>query len=190
MTLAKGDTFFVDNYNEEFSRDVMPMKGGYGDDYYMQLVDGIRRFKGVRPVPVAHGFQTIRLAGAFAAWAGRSARIPGRPRRHAAIATGPAGAACTTPTRTGPQRHRRRQSRLRRQEHLLLRPRPASRLTPYTDPNWMQLLIDADRNPKTGWNGYDFVVNSRVLERHHDHPQTPVRRQGLAGPVPRRQATR
>ena len=27
----------------------------------------------------------------------------------------------------------------------------------------MQLLIDADRNPKTGWHGYDFVVNSRVV---------------------------
>ena len=46
--LKPGETFFVDNYNEEFSRDIMPMKGGYGDNYYMQLVDGIRRFKGVR----------------------------------------------------------------------------------------------------------------------------------------------
>ena len=36
-------------------------------------------------------------------------------------------------------------------------------LTPHTASNWMQLLIDADLNPKTGWNGYDFVVNSRVI---------------------------
>ena len=27
----------------------------------------------------------------------------------------------------------------------------------------MQLLIDADQNPATGWNGYDFIVNSPVL---------------------------
>jgi len=27
----------------------------------------------------------------------------------------------------------------------------------------MQLLIDTDRNPKTGWNGYDYTINSRVL---------------------------
>ena len=28
-----------------------------------------------------------------------------------------------------------------------------------TDPNWMWLLIDADLNPKTGWGGYDFILN-------------------------------
>ena len=27
------------------------------------------------------------------------------------------------------------------------------------DPNWMWLLIDADRNRSTGWEGYDFIVN-------------------------------
>jgi YD repeat-containing protein len=27
----------------------------------------------------------------------------------------------------------------------------------------MQLLIDADQNHATGWNGYDYVVNSKVL---------------------------
>ncbi|MDQ2799153.1 MAG: hypothetical protein M3Y13_05865, partial [Armatimonadota bacterium] len=63
---VKGGTFFVDNFTEEFSRDIMPMKGGYGDNYYMQLVDGIRQFKGVRPVPLARGFHT---PSSFAAWA-------------------------------------------------------------------------------------------------------------------------
>jgi hypothetical protein len=32
-------------------------------------------------------------------------------------------------------------------------------LTPRTDPNWMWLLIDADLNPQTGWEGYDFILN-------------------------------
>jgi hypothetical protein len=38
----------------------------------------------------------------------------------------------------------------------------AAPLTPYTDPNWMLLLIDADNNPETGWYGYDFLINGRV----------------------------
>ena len=29
--------------------------------------------------------------------------------------------------------------------------------------NWMLLLIDADLNPATGWNGYDYLINQRVL---------------------------
>src|SRR3989442_11385149 len=36
-------------------------------------------------------------------------------------------------------------------------------LTPCTDPNWMLLLIDSDQDPTTGWHGYDYVVNSRVI---------------------------
>ena len=50
-TLSTGDSYFVDQYNEEYSRDIEPMRGGFGDAYYYQMVDGIRRFKGVRAVP-------------------------------------------------------------------------------------------------------------------------------------------
>lgn len=32
-------------------------------------------------------------------------------------------------------------------------------LTPRTGTNWMWLLIDADRNARTGWQGYDFIIN-------------------------------
>ncbi|MDQ2800289.1 MAG: hypothetical protein M3Y13_11695, partial [Armatimonadota bacterium] len=42
---------FVDEFNEEFSRDIEPMRGGHGDDYYYQLVDYVRHYKGARPVP-------------------------------------------------------------------------------------------------------------------------------------------
>ena len=34
-----------DEFNEEYSRDIEPMKGGYGDAYYMQLISFVRRFK-------------------------------------------------------------------------------------------------------------------------------------------------
>ena len=40
--------------------------------------------------------------------------------------------------------------------------RTDSTLTPYTDKNWMLLLIDADQNSNTGWYGYDFIVNLEV----------------------------
>jgi len=39
-------------------------------------------------------------------------------------------------------------------------------LTEYGGSNWMLLFIDADQNPKTGWLGYDFIVNRiNVRER-------------------------
>jgi hypothetical protein len=36
------------------------------------------------------------------------------------------------------------------------------KITPCTDPHWMLLFIDADCNPQTGWQGYDFLVNHSV----------------------------
>jgi len=38
---------FVDSFNLEFSRDIEPMKGGYNDTPYMQLVRNIRKLKGL-----------------------------------------------------------------------------------------------------------------------------------------------
>ena len=34
-----------------------------------------------------------------------------------------------------------------------------------TDSNWMLLFIDTDQNKETGWEGYDFVINSKVNNR-------------------------
>ncbi len=46
-------TFFVDAFNTEFSRDIEPMSGGYGDNFYLQLVRNVRKFKReqARPAP-------------------------------------------------------------------------------------------------------------------------------------------
>ena len=39
----------------------------------------------------------------------------------------------------------------------------AGDITPHTDPDWMYLLLDIDRNKGTGWEGYDFLVNHEVI---------------------------
>lgn len=45
------EAVFVDVFDAEFNRDIEPMKGGYGDNYYYQTCQNIRLFKGVRPLP-------------------------------------------------------------------------------------------------------------------------------------------
>ncbi len=47
---------FVDSGNYEYSRDIEMMRGGYGDNYFMQLVGYVRRYKGAAP-------QQARAAG-------------------------------------------------------------------------------------------------------------------------------
>ncbi len=50
---------FVDLFNEEFSRDIEMPKEGYGDNFYLQLCDNIRRFKGAANVKAAKTPETV-----------------------------------------------------------------------------------------------------------------------------------
>lgn len=66
--LSVGSTFFVDEYSEEFSRDIEPMLNRHTDDYYYQLVSAIRRYKGARQLPPASAIKTLDIAGSFTQW--------------------------------------------------------------------------------------------------------------------------
>lgn len=63
-----GRGVFVDQYNREYSRDIEPMKGGHLDAYYLQMIEGIRRYKGVTPLPKLNVQKTIDVNGSFAQW--------------------------------------------------------------------------------------------------------------------------
>ena len=58
---------FVDQFSREYSRDIEPMRGGHLDSYYLQMIDGIRRYKGAPAVPSAGPCRTM-APGDFAAW--------------------------------------------------------------------------------------------------------------------------
>ncbi len=60
--------FFVDTLNEEFSRDIEPMKGGYGDNYYLQLIQNIRAYKGETGIVSAGQKLTVDVAGSVKQW--------------------------------------------------------------------------------------------------------------------------
>ena len=50
---------FVDCCDLTYSRDIEPMRGGYFDNYYMQMMQNIRRYKGCCAKPVALPGETI-----------------------------------------------------------------------------------------------------------------------------------
>lgn len=59
----KYPVFFVDCCNPNTSRDAEPMDGLFGDNYYMQLIDGIRRFKGTDPRVDVGSYVTVDVHG-------------------------------------------------------------------------------------------------------------------------------
>ncbi len=152
---------FVDEFTQEYSRDVEPMKGGHADNYYYQMISYIRRFKGVRPPPSAARPTAIRIDGEFADWARvkpeyRDDRGDTMHRDH-----------------PGYDNAGRYVNKTGRNDFVLLKAaaddqrvsfyaRTAAPITARTVPRWMLLFINADNNPSTGWEGYDFRVNHAV----------------------------
>ena len=59
---------FVDQFNINMNRDLEPMRGGYGDSYFLQLASFVRRYKGANDLPPAGGRRTIDLDGGFDQW--------------------------------------------------------------------------------------------------------------------------
>ncbi len=149
---------FVDQFDQEHSRDIEPMKQGHGDAYYYQLVDFIRRYKGVRPHPVAGPARTVHVEGDFAQW---EDVVP--------VYRDDAG---DTLHRDWPgyNNHTRYLNTTGRNDFVLAQvAHDGEQIAfhvachePITEPegaSWMLLLLDIDGQRKTGWNGYDILIN-------------------------------
>ncbi len=151
---------FPDLYNDEYSRDIEPTNGEFKDTYYYLLVNGIRKFKGVRPTPIASAEKTIDISAGFEQWSDVGPEFvgyKGGTEDRNSILKGPDGGDSVTNT-TG--RNDIVLSKVARDgENLYFYVETAENLSNYTDPSWMQLFINTDRSWKTGWEGYDYVIN-------------------------------
>ena len=154
-----GPIIFVDQFDQEFSRDIEPMKGGHGDNYYWQLVSGVRRYKGAPPLPKASAPVSIRLRAAFDQW--HDVQPEFRDRLDETIPRSADGRRWPLHTpmelaeTISPPRSRATE------QYLFLHQDPRGHYRRY-DPNWMWLLINSDQNAATGWEGYDFIVNHTI----------------------------
>ena len=159
--LKPGDSWFIDAFNKEFSRDIEPMKGGYTDNYYYQMIDGIRRYKGVRKPQQPSNPKTITIDGRFTDWndVGPEYRdwVSDTTHRDAA-GWGEAGRYINT---TG--RNDFVTAKVARDDAFLyFYVETNEAITPYTDSNWMMLFINSDQDYTNGWEGYNYVINMSV----------------------------
>ncbi len=158
------DTGYVDEFNTEFSRDIEPMKGGFTDNYFYQMCSIIRRFKGVLPAEGSTGNTTIDIDGDFGAWQEIFPKYTDfegdTTKRDSTDTTG----TVRYVNETG--RNDIIETRVTADGGMLYA--YAKTAAPLTDPlkrrNWMLFFIDADNDKKTGWEGYDFLVNYNVID--------------------------
>ena len=172
-----------DGFNGEFSRDIEPMRGGFGDNFYYQAIANIRRYKGVPEIPHAGGKKrTIELDGSFDQWKEVTPEYRGHfgntiPRNFDGFGRAPKtrtqgahpdfeGNGTTWKGQEGP-RYANTTGRNGLQvmkvchdhEYIYFYVQTEKPITPPSDPNWMMLLIRTGNPANHVWNGYDFIVN-------------------------------
>lgn len=159
-----GITFMADEFNVPFSKDIEPMTteepGSFGDNYYYQLVGNIRHYEGVRPLPAVHPYP-IKMNGLFAGWQRVQPEFrddigdpvhrdyPGWSKTlHYVNQTGRNDIVASKVSYDA--------------NNVYFYVRTQGALTPRTDKEWMLLYLNTDGDYKTGWMGYDFVVNRKA----------------------------
>ena len=156
----KNPFYFVDQYNAEFNRTISPAKGAYTDNYYMQMAENIRRYKGTGAVPRLSGLSDFTLDGDFSKWDSVPVTYydtrgdvthrdhPGYGGNWYKDETGRNDIADAKVAVTASA------------VHFFVR--TSSPLTGFVSPketsNWMTLLVDSDKDSSTGWEGYDFML--------------------------------
>ena len=149
---------FVDQYNWNCSRDIEPNAGwgDKGDVYYLQLVDNVRKFKGMDAPEKASAPKTVKIGKAdgwddvapyYRHYKGNTIHRDHRGC-YSAYYVNNTGRNDIVGAKVA-----------RDDENLYFYVETAEELTPSTDRNWMMLFIDTDRDKTTGWNGYDIIVN-------------------------------
>jgi hypothetical protein len=155
---------FPDQFNPEYSRDIEPMKGGHGDNYYYQMVSNIRKFKGMEKPESSTPEKTVAIDGSFADWADVK---PGFTASRGNVRQRD-GNGYLDPDNPGLRLHYVNTSArndvvgakvARDADWVCFRAETADPLTSPSDPNWSQLRIHTARNTATGWEGYDLMVD-------------------------------
>jgi hypothetical protein len=154
----KTPPMFVDEFDAEHSRDIEPMKGGFGDNYYYQLVSYIRRFKGARALPAASAAKTIHIDGGFDQW--EDVQPEYRDDLFDTVHRDHPGFAHAGPYADSSGRNDLDLMKVAHdKDNISFYVRTREPMTEPAGDNWMTLLLDTDRDHKTGWEGYDFIVN-------------------------------
>ena len=154
-----GSPVFVDLYSTEYNRDVEPDNSVAGDNLYYQMVAGIRRFKGARPPPPASAETEISLCADPKDWEKVEPEF-----RDSAGDTGhrnhPGWGRIGAYTHTSGRNDIVAAKVARDRERVVFAATTAAPLSPPSDPGWMELFLNTDRDFSSGWFGFDLKLGA------------------------------
>ncbi len=165
QTLTPG-FYMVDQCSPEYSRDGEPMKirdgVGFGDNYYYQMVSYIRKFKGIDEAQKTVNGGTVNMGASDIdaqwegigpvftdgvndisfrseySWAGKYLYVNNTARNDISYA-----------------------KISQDSENIYFYVRTANDMINVDSEDWMNLFVDIDSDTSTGWEGFDFRINSQ-----------------------------
>ncbi|MCP5061571.1 MAG: T9SS type A sorting domain-containing protein [Ignavibacteriae bacterium] len=150
---------FPDQYSCDKSRDLEPVKawGDKGDVYYLQFVNNVRKFEGMKAPKKVSESKTISMNN-INDWDNvlpEYNHYEGNTENRNHKGQGP----ILTYTNSTGRNDIVKAIIARDTENIYFYIEAADGLTDNTDANWMRLYIDIDRDKSTGWEGYDYILN-------------------------------
>ncbi|MBQ4112370.1 MAG: hypothetical protein IJD38_06215 [Clostridia bacterium] len=153
--------FFVDTASMEFSRDSEMMRGGYFDNYYIQLAYNIQKAKGSAPVVVQDARNPIDVSGAFSQW--DAVKFTYRDAKGDTADRNNLGFGKTKYTNDTGRNDIVASKVTADTKNLYFYVETAETITAAdNNSSWMKLYLDIDSDGNTGWYGYDYIINNEV----------------------------
>ena len=158
-----GRVAFVDQASMEFSRDIEPMKGGYFDNYYMQLIQNIRKYKTVPPTLIQNTRKSININDSFNQWddilVTYSDPINDCNNRNASGF----GHQKITDKSGNNDIQSIKITHDTQYLYFYIGVNKKYNMPSYDGKmSWMQIFINTDLNSQTGFYGYDYLINSKI----------------------------
>ena len=157
MRLADEDEplLFFDECTEEYSRDVEPAAGRLGDNYYMQMVDYIAKFKRGRAVLPEGKRVTIDISGDFSQWDSEAIKAVYRDYQNDVGDRDHRGYGTLYYTDTSGRNDIVNAKVCEDAQNVYFYVDTVEALSPCTDHAWMTLFLNVGKEQA----GYDFCVN-------------------------------
>lgn len=166
-SLEKEPIVFVDCADYNTSRDAEPMRGYFGDNYYMQLIDYVRKFKGTAPRVDVGDDLTIDVAGGFDQWENSSITALYSDYSGDTADRNATGFGGISYTDESGRNDFTSFKVAKDKDNFYFYAETAEDITPYTDSNWMTLFLGTG-NTITPWYGYNYAVNFEAPENENN----------------------
>ena len=160
---SKSQAYMVDGFNQEYNRDLEPVKNGFGDNYYMQTIQNIRKWKYTEAKHYLVDEKTVDIISFDeAAWKDAKTYLDFTgeciERNHVAF-DGSFNYVDTT------NRNDIASVRvLHDQKYLYFRVETLNDITEYTngDHGWMNIYVRSEKGGSDAFMGYQYLINRTV----------------------------